>query len=102
MATAVKIVYSHITKQPGIRGGKACIDQTRICVNNVVFLHKEGKTPEEILVEYPDLSLAQVHAALTYYYDHVDEIEAELVEEEGWDERFDRRKAEAIAERHGR
>ena len=102
MATAPKLTYPHITKRSGVRGGKACIDLTRICVNSVVFLHKEGKTPEQIVVEYPDLSLAQIHAALTYYYDHVNEIEAELKEEEGWDERYERRKAEALAERHGR
>jgi uncharacterized protein (DUF433 family) len=102
MATAAQPVYSHITKRPGVRGGKACIDQTRICVNNVVFLHKEGQTPAQILVEYPDLNLAQVHAALTYYYDHQDEIEAELAEEEDRDERCERRRAEALADRHGR
>ena len=102
MATAAQPVYSHITKRPGVRGGKACIDQTRICVNSVVFLHREGKTPDQILVEYPDLNLAQAHAALTYYYDHADEIEAELAEEEGWDERHECRRAEALAEHHGR
>jgi uncharacterized protein (DUF433 family) len=102
MATAARLVYSHITKRPGVRGGKACIDQTRICVNNVVFPHREGKTPEQVLVEYPDLNLAQVHAALTYYYDHAGEIEAELAEEEGWAERHERRRAEALAEHHGR
>jgi uncharacterized protein (DUF433 family) len=102
MATAAQMVYSHITKRSGVRGGKACIDQTRICVNNVVFLHKEGKSPEQILVAYPDLNLAQVHAALTYYYDHPAEIDAELADEEGWDERYERRRAEALAERNAR
>src|SRR6266702_2737729 len=38
MATAAKVVYSHITKQPGVRGGKACIDDTRISVVDVVAL----------------------------------------------------------------
>lgn len=99
MATAAKLVYPHIVKEPGYCGGKAAIDGTRVRVNNVVFLHKEGKTPAEILVEYPDLSLAQVHAALGYYYDHEDEIEAEFAEEDGWDERYERRKAEALTER---
>jgi uncharacterized protein (DUF433 family) len=97
MATAAQIVYSHITKRLGVRGGKACIDQTRICVNNVVFLHKEGKSPEQILVAYPDLNLAQVHAALTYYYDHPAEIEAELAEDEGWEEEHERCRAEYLA-----
>ena len=99
MATAAKIVYPHIVKEPGYCGGKAAIDATRVRVNNVALLHDQGKTPAEILVEYPDLSLAQVHAALGYYYDHKDEIEAELAEEEGWDDRYERRKAEALAER---
>jgi uncharacterized protein (DUF433 family) len=101
MATAPKLAYPHITKRSGVRGGKACIDLTRICVNSVVFLHQEGKSPEQILVEHPDLSLAQIHAALAYYYDHMDEIEAELAAEEGGDERYERRRAEALAERRG-
>jgi uncharacterized protein (DUF433 family) len=102
MTTAAKLVQPHITKRHGVRGGKACIDQTRICVTSVVLLHKEGKRPEEILVAYPDLNLAQVHAALTYYYDHPAEIEAELADEEGWDERYERRRAEALAWRKAR
>jgi len=96
MATAATIAYPHIVKEPGYCGGKAAIDRTRIRVNNVVFLYKEGRTDDEILVEYPDLTPAQVHAALTYYYDHKDEIEAELVADEGSDERHERRKADAL------
>ena len=97
MATAPKIVYTHIVKEPGYCGGQAAIDSTRVRVNNVVFFHEEGKTPEQILVEYPDLTLAQIHAALAYYYDHQQEIEAELAEDQGWQEDHDRRRAEHIA-----
>ena len=64
MAAQATTVYSHITKQPGVRGGKACIDSTRIAVVDVVAVLKMGKTAEQILVAYPDLSLAQVHAAI--------------------------------------
>lgn len=102
MATAAKVTYAHIVKEPGYCGGKAAIDDTRVRVHNVVFLHQRGRTPEEILVEYPDLSLAQVHGALVYYYDHRNEIEAELAADEGSDERHERRKAEALAKRPGR
>jgi uncharacterized protein (DUF433 family) len=102
MATATKVKYPHIVKEPGYCGGKAAIDSTRVRVNNVVWLHKQGRTPQEILVEYPDLTLAQVHAALTYYYDHVEEIEAEFAAEEGWEERHEQRKAEALAQRTGK
>jgi len=99
MATAAKIVYPHIIKEEGYCGGNAAIDATRVRVNNVVHLHKLGRTAQEILVEYPDLSLAQIHSALAYYYDHQDEIEAELAQDEGADERYERCKAEALARR---
>ena len=99
MATAAKLVYTHIVKEPGYCGGKAAIDATRVRVNNVVFLWKQGKAAEEILVEYPDLSLGQVHSALGYYYDNKDEIEAELADEDSWDERHEHRKTEALAQR---
>lgn len=99
MATAAKVTYAHIVKEPGYCGGKAAIDHTRVRVNNVIFLHQEGKTPQEILAIYSDLSLSQVHAALTYYYDHPAEIEAELAAEEGSDERHEQRKAEALSRR---
>jgi len=38
-------------------------------------------TPAEIVATYPTITLAQVHAALAYYYDHRDEIQAEIEEE---------------------
>jgi hypothetical protein len=41
-------------------------------------------------------------AALTYYYDHQDEIEAELTQDEGADERHERRKAEALVKHSGK
>lgn len=66
-------VYSHITKIPGVCGGRPCIDHIRVRVVNVVFLQKEDYTPEQMLEQYPDLNFAQVHAALAYYYDHPDE-----------------------------
>ncbi|HEX6737484.1 MAG TPA: DUF433 domain-containing protein [Vicinamibacteria bacterium] len=99
MATAAKVVYTHIVKEPGYCGGKAAIDDTRIRVNNVVWLHKEGLAPAQILEHYPDLNLAQVHAALAYYYDHVEEIEAELAREDELAADFERRKAEILAKR---
>jgi uncharacterized protein (DUF433 family) len=96
MASPAKVTYEYIVKEPGYCGGKATIGNTRVRVNNVVFFHKRGDAPDAILVHYPDLTLAQVYAALAYYYDHTEEIEAELAEDEGWDERFEARKAEAL------
>ena len=38
-----------------------------------------GWSPEEIQFQHPTLSLAQIHAALTYYYDHQAELDAEIM-----------------------
>ncbi len=81
MATAPKIEYGHITHDPEVRAGKACISGTRIAVVDIVALHKRGYRPDELLSHYVrPLTLAQVYAALTYYYDHPDEIEAHFEE----------------------
>jgi uncharacterized protein (DUF433 family) len=64
MAT-LPAAYTHVTKVPGVCGGKACIDHSRVRVNNVIALIQGGRTPHQIVEEdYPQLTLAQVHAAL--------------------------------------
>ena len=82
MATAARVTYAHIVKQPGYCGGKAAIDGTRIRVADVVAMHKQGASVDEIRLDYPQLSLAQVHAALAYYYDHPEEIETTFARDE--------------------
>ena len=77
MATAANVVYSHITKDPKVRGGKACIDGTRLAVVDIVLLLERGHSVEEMCDYYMrPLTLAQVHSALAYYYDNTEEIEA--------------------------
>ncbi len=91
MATVrASIKYPHVVKTPGVCGGRARIEETRVRVYNVVFLHKEGATDETIREAYPDLSLAQIHAALAYYYDNREEIDMELAEDESWAESLGR------------
>jgi uncharacterized protein (DUF433 family) len=102
MATAAKTAYPHITKDPAIRGGKACIDRTRIAVMDIVQLQREGKRPEEMLNIFAvPLTLAQVHAALTYYYDHPEEIEASFAREDELEARIERDRAEYLKGRAG-
>jgi uncharacterized protein (DUF433 family) len=96
MATAAKSVYSHVTKEAGVRGGRACIDDTRIAVVDVVALLKQGRTVEQMGLAYPSLNLAQIHAAISYYYEHKDDVDAEIVEDDGWEDEHERRKAEYL------
>jgi uncharacterized protein (DUF433 family) len=102
MATTAATTYAHITKDPRIRGGKACIDRTRIAVMDIVELQREGKKPEEMLNIFAvTLTLAQVHAALTYYYDHPEEIAASFVREDELEARIERDRAEYLKRRSG-
>ncbi len=43
-----------------------------------------GSSPEEMALQYPHLSLAQIHAALAYYYEHQMELDAEILRD--WNE----------------
>lgn len=60
--------------------GIAWIDQTNVKVTEVVLDKlSHGLSAEEIYLEhYRHLSLAQIHAAFSYYYDHQDEIDSEI------------------------
>jgi len=97
MATAGKTVYSHVTKDPEVCGGKACIDGTRIRVMDIVSLKRQGYAPEKVIEAYPSLNLAQIYAALSYYYEHPEEVEASFAEDRTWEIEHDRAKAEYLS-----
>ncbi len=76
-----KILDDHIEISPGIAGGKPHIAGHRITVQNiVVWYDRLGKSADEIATEY-DLNLSDIHAALTYYFDHRDEIDRSIEED---------------------
>ena len=71
----------HIERTVGICGGRPRIAGSRIRVQDIVVWHEAlGLSPEEIVAQHPQLSLANVHAALAYYYDHRDEIRRDMEE----------------------
>jgi uncharacterized protein (DUF433 family) len=77
------VAIEHIEKTPGVCGGQARIAGHRIRVMDIVVWHERCRwTPDEIVARYPQLTLAQVYAALSYYWDHVDEIRQAIAEEE--------------------
>ena len=63
-------------------------------MRRIAVLHNSGETPEEIAVGFGHISLAQVHAALAYYYSNKEEIDADLEAE--------RREYERLAKLHPR
>jgi uncharacterized protein (DUF433 family) len=62
-------------------GSQAVIKDTRIPVSIIIGYLRMGETPESLIKNIlPHLTLAQVYDALSYYYDHQDEIEQEIIE----------------------
>jgi uncharacterized protein (DUF433 family) len=77
----------HIEKTPGTCGGRARIAGHRIRVMDIVALHQKwGRSPDEIVDVYTSITLADVYAALAYFHDHREEIEADFEESRKWDE----------------
>ncbi|MFQ5707901.1 MAG: DUF433 domain-containing protein [bacterium] len=84
---ARKLNYPYITSSPKIAQGAPLIDGTRITVRTIAGYYQMGMDVDEILATLPHLSPAQVHSALAYYFDHQDDIDADLrdsSDEEKW------------------
>jgi uncharacterized protein (DUF433 family) len=73
----------HIEINPAKCGGKPCIAGTRIRVWDIHVWHNlRNQSPEQIVADFPQLTLADVYTALAYYLDHRDEIEQQMKEAE--------------------
>jgi uncharacterized protein (DUF433 family) len=72
---------THIVATHGVRGRKPRIRGHRIAVHDIAVRTREGLSPEDIAEMYR-LTLGEVHAALSYYYDHQDDIDHEIAEED--------------------
>jgi len=78
----VKTEHPHIVRIEGLCGERPVIAGTRISVRTIVERVRLGDSPEQIVGNYPPLTLAQVYDALSYYHEHKSEIEAEMAANE--------------------
>ena len=61
------------------KSGVAWIDDTNVKVVEVIIDHlTHGHSPEEVHLQHPHLSLAQIYSAFAYYFDHRAERDAEI------------------------
>ena len=75
--------HDHITVEPEFCGGKPHVTGHRVKVQHVALWHeRQGKSADEIVAEHPGLTLADVHAALAYYYDNRQQIDADIREDD--------------------
>jgi uncharacterized protein (DUF433 family) len=104
MATAPKrTVYPHIESTPGVRGGKPCIAGTRIAVVDIALAYEQGIKPEQMLIHFSSrpLTLAEVHAALLYHYDHPEELEEYRRRSDDAEEQIESLKAKQLRRQTG-
>lgn len=74
--------YPHIHKTPGESARLERHPRTRVAMIVTDYAGR-GWSAEEIVLQYPYLTLAEVYSALAYYHDHRDEIDHELSAERG-------------------
>jgi uncharacterized protein (DUF433 family) len=97
MATLPSPGYPHISVHPQVMSGRPCIAGTRVRVMDVVAARKAGVSDDELTHFFSSrsLSLGEIHAALSYYYDHQEEIEAALAEDAGLGQEAEREQPQA-------
>ena len=94
----VPTISEHIEITPGVCGGRARVAGHRIRVQDIVAWHESlGQSADEIVARYPQLSLADVHAALAYYFDNIDEIRRQLSEDKQFAEELRARTPSKVA-----
>jgi uncharacterized protein (DUF433 family) len=94
-----KTLDQHIAITPGVAGGKARVAGSRITVHTIAVWHELlGRGADEIATEY-DLSLADVYAALAWYFDHREEIDREIEEGRVFVEALRRRTPSRLAQK---
>lgn len=75
---SIQITHPYVTQVEGVAGGKPVVTGTRTPVRSIAAYHLMGHTPEEIRAKLPYLSLAQIYDALSFYYDHQAEMDADI------------------------
>lgn len=84
MTTSPITLDKFIELTPNVMGGKPRIAGRRIRVIDVALWHEKlGLNADTIASKY-DLSLAEIYAALAYYYDHREQLEADLKADEAF------------------
>ena len=87
-----ELLISHIVSDPDKRGGRPRIKDTGITVQDVAEDYQSGWSAERIAEEF-NLTPSQVHAALSYYFDHKTEIDHAIRETQT--------QVEAFIDQHG-
>ncbi len=76
MKRVAEVRHPYVHRKRGVCGGEPVLRGTRFPVRAVVeYVYRLGLTPDEMVRKWPDLTLAQIYDALSYYHDHTKEID---------------------------
>ena len=82
MAQAAPVRFPHIEVEghetPVIAGS------TMKVIELVTAQDAYGWSPDELHFQYPHLTMGQIHSALAYYWEHKEELDAEIERRERW------------------
>lgn len=99
-ATIPSPVRTCIESQAVVCGGKPCISGTRIRVQDVFVWHElQGQSADEIVSRFPQLTMADVYAAMSYYWDHRNEIQRDMQAESDLVTRLRQQSVSPLAEK---
>ena len=91
MLEQIKTTHPHIVRRNDLAKGSPVVSGTKFPVRSIVqYVLRQGLTPEELAREFPQLTLAKIYDALSFYYEHKEEIDRELHEntEDYWREKI--------------
>jgi len=72
--------HPYVESRYSIMGGTPIIKGTRVAVWQIAERIKAGEPPDEIVQAYAPVRDAAIFDAISYYYDHLEEIECEIEE----------------------
>lgn len=101
--SSTDVIRQHIEIVEGAGGPKARITGSRIRVQDIVIWHEKlGMSPDEILHEFPTITIADIYAALAYYWDNREEIEQRIEDGEAFADEMRRLDPGPLAEKLNR
>lgn len=99
---STRALDERITSTPGVLGGKPCIAGRRIAVEHIAIWHERfGWSVDKIASQY-DLDLADIHAALAYYFAHREAIDQSIADGEAFVQQLRERTPSLLDEKLGR
>jgi uncharacterized protein (DUF433 family) len=76
-----QVLHPYVTVDRRISKGSPVIVGTRTRIVDIALEYEYlGSTPDEIVDAHPYLTLPQVHDALSFYYEHREELDREIRE----------------------